>query len=440
MKNNDELRKEYIKENKEPIINYYKNTNDIIVLEGVLENLNSTDLVAPEIEEIKEVIINRLNELNNKTIKESINNAKKENINLDDFEIIETPKEINDKDNYGFRNDSYYLKVNDNGNIRIFEIDPSNLDTIKGIFNNKESLKDLSTKEILDKLLPYIKELEKINLDTKNNVDEYSINKEINSIYDNEVRIAFSNNMDEVLKERELLNEYMDKNGLLQVPLNYSLNRKGERIYLLGDKVIKFVGERKDMYFLSENGNELANNTNSNENNTENDSESTESDNEKKLENNEFNKNRTGNNENNTNIDNIPDNLNDLDTEFYINAINYTMDKIYKTETLTEYENKLIEIFLTLCVTSDEKDIPIALFEIYDTYYKYLYEYEDYYNETIESLFKPKIEQEKQREKEKKDNKSLTLENNTGFVNIIYIVCTIIIIVLGIMYVLLVKK
>ena len=95
---------------------------------------------------------------------------------------------------------------------------------------------------------------------------------------------------------------------------------------------------------------------------------------------------------------------------------------------------------LFFIVTSDEKDIPIALFEIYDTYYKYLYEYEDYYNETIESLFKPKIEQEKQREKEKKDNKSLTLENNTGFVNIIYIVCTIIIIVLGIMYVLLVKK
>ena len=309
----------------------------------------------------------------------------------------------------------YYLKFNDNGNIRLFEI--NNVQNVKSFFMNKDLLKNMTSIDILNNIKPYLNELEKKPLDKEDNLTETKINKEIENIYDENVKNVFSNNIDEVLKERNIINEYINNNGLEQELLTYSLNSKGERLYLLGDKVIKFVGKDREMYFLSENENKkLEPNVN-------------------ELNNTEF---KESNYDKNEKI--IPDNLNDLDTEFYINAINYSLDKIYRNESLTEYENKLIEIFLTLCVNSKENEIPISLFEMYDTYYKYLYEYEDYYNENIEVLFKDKIANDKIKEKEQKENKVLVLDDEIGFVNIIYIICSIIIVLLSIAYFVFIKK
>ena len=96
-----------------------------------------------------------------------------------------------------------------------------------------------------------------------------------------------------------------------------------------------------------------------------------------------------------------------------------------------------------MCVNSKEENIPVNLFQIYDNYYKYLYEYGYYYNDKIENMFKDKITIEKNREKELKNEKNLTLkkdDRNFGFVDITLITCFIIIILIIILFILLVKK
>ena len=107
--NNDNLRINFLRKNKDTIINYYSKTNSVDELNGVLNNLNNTSLNIKEIEEIKEAIVNRMNELNVKSLKDVLEEAKNKNSNIKDINIVETRKEINNKDYYGFRNNINYI-------------------------------------------------------------------------------------------------------------------------------------------------------------------------------------------------------------------------------------------------------------------------------------------------------------------------------------------
>ena len=78
MKNNNELRKQSIKQNKDTVMNHYNKTDKLDELIGFLNGLNAIDLNMPEIEEMKNAIIKKIN-----SIKNTNNN-------------IEMPKRIND--------------------------------------------------------------------------------------------------------------------------------------------------------------------------------------------------------------------------------------------------------------------------------------------------------------------------------------------------------
>ena len=302
---------ETIRKNKDIFIKHYLNSNDLKELENTLNNINHSGINSNEIKEIKNAIIKRINELKKNDLNDILNNAKKTNYAMNDFSIIETKEEENEKDIYGFRNDMYYLKLNENGNNIIYEIE--NLDMVRTILGNIENM---TKSEILEKLKPFLKELPKTKMDYKTNLEKETLKKEIYNIYDNEIKQAFLNNINQVLKERIELNKYIVNNDLENEELNYSLNSKGERLYYIKDKIIKFDSDLK-MFFLDASGNTLAQNNISN----------------KKKENNNENKfsyNRQNKEENNK----LPEikTLSELDNEYYINLLNYIIYKMGKKE------------------------------------------------------------------------------------------------------------
>ena len=416
---------ETIKKNKDIFIKHYLNSNDLKELENTLNNINHSGINSKEIEEIKNAILKRINELKKNDLNDILNNAKKTNYAMNDFSIIETKEEENEKDIYGFRNDMYYLKLNENGNNIIYEIE--NLDMIRTILGNIENM---TKSEILKKLKPFLKELPKTKMDYKTNLEKETLKKEIDNIYDKEIKQAFLNNINQVLKERIELNKYIVNNDLENEELNYSLNSKGERLYYIKDKIVKFDSDLK-MFFLDASENTLAQNNISNkekENNNEN----------------KFSYDRQNKEENNK----LPEikTLSELDNEYYINLLNYIIYKMGKKESLSLEEGQLINKFFLLCLNNKE-NISGNLYKIYTEFsdslknYNDYEEYNNYLNNDVLDGIKNKNDLELANEKEKKDSKNLTLENNsTGFVDITLIICAIIMTIVVILYIVLVKK
>lgn len=416
---------ETIRKNKDIFIKHYLNSNDLKELENTLNNINHSGINSKEIEEIKNAILKRINELKKNDLNDILNNAKKTNYAMNDFSIIETKEEENEKDIYGFRNDMYYLKLNENGNNIIYEIE--NLDMIRTILGNIENM---TKSEIIEKLKPFLKYLPKTKMDYKTNLEKETLKKEIDNIYDNEIKQAFLNNINQVLKERIELNKYIVNNDLENEELNYSLNSKGERLYYIKDKIIKFDSDLK-MLFLGASGNTLAQNNISNkekENNNEN----------------KFSYDRQNKEENNK----LPEikTLSELDNEYYINLLNYIIYKMGKKESLSLEEGQLINKFFLLCLNNKE-NISGNLYKIYTEFsdslknYNDYEEYNNYLNNDVLDGIKNKNDLELANEKEKKDSKNLTLENNsTGFVDITLIICAIIMTIVVILYIVLVKK
>ena len=416
---------ETIRKNKDIFIKHYLNSNDLKELENTLNNINHSGINSKEIEEIKNAILKRINELKKNDLNDILNNAKKTNYAMNDFSIIETKEEENEKDIYGFRNDMYYLKLNENGNNIIYEIE--NLDMIRTILGNIENM---TKSEIIEKLKPFLKELPKTKMDYKTNLEKETLKKEIDNIYEKEIKQAFLNNINQVLKERIELNKYIVNNDLENEELNYSLNSKGERLYYIKDKIVKFDSDLK-MLFLGASGNTLAQNNISNkekENNNEN----------------KFSYDRQNKEENNK----LPEikTLSELDNEYYINLLNYIIYKMGKKESLSLEEGQLINKFFLLCLNNKE-NISGNLYKIYTEFsdslknYNDYEEYNNYLNNDVLDGIKNKNDLELANEKEKKDSKNLTLENNsTGFVDITLIICAIIMTVVVILYIVLVKK
>lgn len=416
---------ETIRKNKDIFIKHYINSNDLKELENTLNNINHSGINSKEIEEIKNAIIKRINELKKNDLNDILNNAKKTNYAMNDFSIIETKEEENEKDIYGFRNDMYYLKLSENGNNIIYEIE--NLNMIRTILGNIENM---TKSEILEKLKPFLKELPKTKMDYKTNLEKETLKKEIDNIYDNEIKQAFLNNINQVLKERIELNKYIVNNDLENEELNYSLNSKGERLYYIKDKIVKFDSNLK-MFFLDASGNTLAQNNNINKENENNNENKFSYDRQNKEENNKLPEIKT---------------LSELDNEYYINLLNYIIYKMGKKESLSLEEGQLINKFFLLCLNNKE-NISGNLYKIYTEFsdslknYNDYEEYNNYLNNDVLDGIKNKNDLELANEKEKKDSKNLTLENNsTGFVDITLIICAIIMTIVVILYIVLVKK
>lgn len=412
--NYDKNRVDFIRKNKDTIISHYKKTNSLVEINDLLNNLSNTDLISPDLDEIRVVVEKRKKELEQKSLKDVIGDARKINPNISNFSIIITPRDINDKDYYGFRNDILYLRVNINGKYIMYEIDEQFLNEIKGILEDQKN-SNLSAEELLQSLNKYIIPLKTRNMNLEDNLDIQTIKEEVNYIEDNVVKNVFLNNINDVLEERKKLNNYIKENGLVGELLKYSLNSKGERLYYVGDTIIKFVDSDRKLFVLDSKS-DMFNDINSKKDDFNNSTDFNQS---------------------------IPDSLYEMDNEYYIKLISNSFDKIYNNLPLTKIEDEIIFIFLNLCVNSKEEDIPINLFQIYDNYYKYLYDYGDYYNDKIENMFKDKITIEKNREKELKSEKNLTLkkdDKNFGFVDITLIACFVIIILIIILFILLVKR
>lgn len=417
--NNTELLMNFYNQNKKDLIDFYNKTNDLEILESTLNNINNSIIEYDAIKELKNIIKNRIYELKSKNIENVIDEIKQNNSNLKNFNIVETSKDINNKDFYGFRNNATYLKVNDEDNTKLYEIENNNIDQVKEILE-KENNNNLQTKDLLEKLKPFLNELEQIEMDYKTNLYKDTLIEELNNINEMDVKQVFLRDINEVLKERIKINYYMNDNSLLNERLNYSLNSNGERIYYVGNEIIKFDNE-KNMRILNEN-NKFVENEKRNE-----------------LEENEFNIHTKSESNEQTEIISIPNNLEGLNTEFYINAIKYSFDKIYSKESLNNYEEKLVEVFLALCSNSNENEIPLPMFDIYNTYLNYVTESKDYYNDYVEELLKDKEIDSKEKTNTNEKQKKLILDNN-GTVDIILVLCGIILVIIIILYFLLVKR
>lgn len=419
--NNTELLMNFYNQNKKDLINFYNKTNDLEILESTLNNINNSIIEYDVIKELKNIIKNRIYELKSKNIENVIDEIKQNNSNLKNFNIVETSKDINNKDFYGFRNNATYLKVTDEDNTKLYEIENNNIDQVKEILENENNNNNnLQTKDLLEKLKPFLSELEQIEMDYKTNLDKDTLIEELNNINGMDVKQVFLRDINEVLKERIKINYYMNDNSLLNERLNYSLNSNGERIYYVGNEIIKFDNE-KNMRILNEN-NKFVENEKRNE-----------------LEESKFNIHTKSESKEQTEIISIPNNLERLNTEFYINAIKYSFDKIYSKENLNNYEEKLVEVFLALCSNSNENEIPLPMFDIYNTYLNYVTESKDYYNDYVEELLKDKEIDSKEKTNTNEKQKKLILDNN-GTVDIILVLCGIILVIIIILYFLLVKR
>ena len=419
--NNTELLMNFYNQNKKDLINFYNKTNDLEILESTLNNINNSIIEYDVIKELKNIIKNRIYELKSKNIENVIDEIKQNNSNLKNFNIVETSKDINNKDFYGFRNNATYLKVTDEDNTKLYEIENNNIDQVKEILENENNNNNnLQTKDLLEKLKPFLNELEQIEMDYKTNLDKDTLIEELNNINEMDVKQVFLRDINEVLKERIKINYYMNDNSLLNERLNYSLNSIGERIYYVGNEIIKFDNE-KNMRILNEN-NKFVENEKRNE-----------------LEESKFNIHTKSESKEQTEIISIPNNLERLNTEFYINAIKYSFDKIYSKESLNNYEEKLVEVFLALCSNSNENEIPLPMFDIYNTYLNYVTESKDYYNDYVKELLKDKEIDSKEKTNTNEKQKKLILDNN-GTVDIILVLCGIILVIIIILYFLLVKR
>ena len=403
-------------------LDYYRQTSDPATLNAMKNNLINKNDRSEKEEELLNIVNERLEELNNVDIQKTLEETKKSNSNLDNFEILKVPKEYNDKDNYGFRNDSNYLKVKANGKVVVYEIPNNYTQKVQSILSDGESLKDLSEKDIMDKLLPYLSGLEEKSIGVSEELSNDNIIKEIDKINDTETKKAFTSNMDKVIKEAEILRNYVKLNNLQEEQLVRATNSKGERIYIIGDKTIKFLGENLDMYFLNETGMEKANNIEQQE----------------KVENN------TPENDTN-NLESTNNNIVDISSfENQIEILTGITDKIYGGFDLDEQEIKFFTSFIKAYIEALNNGVNIyaPLTGIYDTFSNS----GSFINEEINNM----IQNEKQEKEEKGqtlDNnnvKKLVLNDNTnntgGFAKIIYIIVSIVVFILIVLYFFLVNR
>lgn len=366
--------------NKSEILTFIESVKKVDLLEGYVYAINlainnNPNLNIDDVKEIIEFTNNRINNLKGTiNLSEIFTDVKQNTNNLNNITVIDTPAEMNSKNKEGFRHAVTYVKINANGKNELYEI--TNVDKVVSFLRNKEILEKLNEQEIINFLKENSREIEttEINKTQENELNSETIREEINNIYDPYLKSIFEEQQNIILQERLKIDEYIKKN-IAEAKVEYGMNSNGERIYIVNDKIIKFVDS--NMQILTE---------------TEEINRAT------------FNNYQSGNNEDNSFLDNKPRNIYDYDGKE--NLLNTIIDAIFYDYGVTNEQIEFLTEFLNLCVQNEEKDLnnPGNLQEIFDKYYEYATVENKFLNEKIESIFKRKEELEKT-----KDN-SLQLE------------------------------
>lgn len=383
----------------------------------IYEMSNSTN--KKELQEIAEKLNERTAAIKSEknTLQEIFSEAKEKNDNLKNINLIKTEKEDNDKIN-GLRREVTYLQITVDGKKELYEV--TNENAVNNILNNKELLEKMDEKELISALKEYAKKSDTTEIDTRQNdsLNSDTIKAEINRISDPYVKEAFEKAENIVLKERVDIKKYVDEH-MPGTKIEYGLNSNGERIYMVDDKIIKFVGEEREMKILTEEEKK------SDEVNTAN-----------------FDTELKGVGE----IEEI--NLYDFNTlEDFKNStkfLNYIIESISLDMGVTDNQIDFLTLFMEKCVEREEfileqdkrikeasslgnsideirLHIPGELETIYELYYGFVKENPKYTNSEIAKIIARKEEIEKQKPEElKKDNtvkldqrlKELKLTNN----------------------------
>lgn len=368
-------------------LEFYKKSIEIAIERNSIYNIE-------DVKDILSVCSKQINKLKGvDDVVESFKEIKEQTTKFDNISLICSPKEINDKTLENVRKDVYYIKININGRNELYEL--SNKDKIMNIINNVELLKNMSEQELINILTSkeICTKLHTKEMDIKDNkaITPDYIKNEVNNIYDTYVRKAFENNIDDVIRERIDLNEYIKKN-MPEAKVEYALNSNGERIYMVKDKIIKFVGEERNMYFLSENGDDIVNTVS-------------------------FEQYQNG-----SNSENNKDELKEYKDTPELTRSNLYL--LFENETLTSEQKENAINFLSICIDNEEKGINnYEMQEIFDEYYNYAKENNIYPDERIKEIFnrKDKLENNKINDNSNKLNKphtkKLLLDNNyKGFI------------------------
>jgi len=348
--------------NLNEILNYIDNVDDKYLLEYYINAISNEPVLNKEI--IK-VILDKANErLNNlkglNTLEELFKVAEEKTDKLSNISIIDTEKEKNDKIN-GFRKDVTYIKFNDTN--EIFEV--NNVDKVKTFLSNKEILDTLSENEIRRYLIENSNkiDLKEVDMRKSDELTSDEIKEEIRNINDPYLRDMFMKEQNIILKERVEINDYI-KTNMPDARIEYGLNSNGERIYNVGDKIIKFEGKQRNMQILS--GKER------DENQINHDS---------------FHKYKTGNETDTEMLNEEIRNIYDYDGKEEL--LDTLIEAIFNNMGISEEQIKYLTEFLDMCVSNQEMGNinPGNLQEIFDKYYEYAKTDSSVINDEIKEIF-----------------------------------------------------
>lgn len=348
--------------NLNEILSYIDTVDDKALLEFYINAINNEPVLNKDM--IK-VILDKANERLNSlkginTLEELFKVAEEKTNKLSNVSIIDTEKEMNDKIN-GFRKDVTYIKFNDTN--EIYEV--TNVDKVKAFLSNKEILDTLTEYDIRRYLIENSNkiDLKEVDMRKSDELTSDEIKEEIRNINDPYLRDMFMKEQNVILKERVEINEYI-KTNMPDARIEYGLNSNGERIYSVGDKIIKFEGKERNMQILS--GKEA------DENQINHDS---------------FQKYKTGNE---TDTDMLSEEMKSIyDYDGKEELLDTLIEAIFNNMGISEEQIEFLTNFLNMCVTNQELGNinPGNLQEIFDKYYEYAKIDSSVTNDKIQEIF-----------------------------------------------------
>ena len=328
--------------NKEFIIKSLNKESNINNIENYIKQyalyINShPEYKTQDVIELLEYSNYRINQLKGlDKVNEVFENVKKATPNLSNIEVIYTPYFINDKNKEGFRHDTTYIKIKD----ELYEV--RNVDRILSFLGNKEIIRELSEYEITKFIKEHSNLIKTNYLDyQKNEITSEQVEEEIKRESDENIRRALMTHKDDVVKEREKLEEYINKNASGSI-VTYGVNSNEERIYTVKDKLIKFEGLDRKLQILT--SREIENMTMGNFENK--DGYQKESDKDEYSNINDF--------------INLEDNLSKI------------VENLFNGENLTNEEIDMLTNFIKLYIENKEQsiDIPLELESIGEKWYE----------------------------------------------------------------------
>jgi len=236
--------------NKEKIMKFLENETNGQKIEQYIEHnarvlKNHPQYKIDDVIEIMEYSNYKVNKIKGiDRVTAIVNETKKEVSNLNNVEVIYCPYYMNDKNKNGFRYDVTYIKIKD----ELYEV--RDVNKVVSFLGNKEIIKNLKEEDIIKFIKEYSSLIKKNYLNyEQGTITLEKVEKEINNESDMRIRDALLAHKDDVVKEREKLLEYLNQNNLSLI-VKYGINSNEERIYFVGDKIIRFVDKERRMQIL----------------------------------------------------------------------------------------------------------------------------------------------------------------------------------------------